>query len=101
MPPEPTITLTEEQIAFYHENGFLAMTAITTPEEVARLRGVYDRLFEQRAGRAEGNQFDLAGVGRGGQTRRPAADTRPAQVRAGTGRNAVRGERPRHRRSSC
>ena len=59
---EPTIRLTEEQIAFYHENGFLAIEAITTPEEVARLRDVYDRLFAQRAGRAEGNQFDLAGA---------------------------------------
>ena len=43
---QPTITLTEEQIAFYHENGFLAIDSITTPEEVERLRGVYDRLFE-------------------------------------------------------
>lgn len=58
----PTVTLTDEQIAFYHENGFLAIDSITTPEEVARLRGVYDRIFEQKAGRAEGNQFDLAGT---------------------------------------
>jgi len=58
---KPTITLTDEQVAFYHENGFLAIDAITTQEEVERLRGVYDRIFEQRAGRDEGNQFDLAG----------------------------------------
>ena len=58
----PTITLTDAQIHFYRENGFLAIDAITTPEEVARLRGVYDRLFEQRAGREEGNQFDLSGA---------------------------------------
>lgn len=62
MPIQPTVTLTEEQIAFYHENGFLAIPSITTQEEVERLRGVYDRLFEQKAGRAEGNQFDLAGA---------------------------------------
>ena len=62
MPYEPTITLTDEQIAFYRENGFLAIDAITTPEEIARLIGVYDQLFEQKAGRAEGNQFDLAGT---------------------------------------
>ena len=59
MPFQPTMTLTEEQIAFYRENGFLAIEAITTQEEIERLRGVYDRLFEQNAGRAEGNQFDL------------------------------------------
>ena len=70
MTHQPTITLTPEQVAFYHENGFLSIPAITTPEEVARLRGVYDRLFEQRAGRAEGNQFDLAGTDEEG---RPAA----------------------------
>ncbi len=59
---EPTITLTPEQIQFYHTNGFLAIDSITTPEEIARLRTVYDRLFLQRAGREEGNQFDLAGT---------------------------------------
>ncbi len=57
----PTVSLTEEQIAFYHDNGFLAIDAITTQEEIVRLRGVYDTIFEQRAGRDEGNQFDLAG----------------------------------------
>ncbi len=62
MSMQPTVTLTEEQIEFYHENGFLAIPAITTPDEIGRLRGVYDRLFEQKAGRAEGNQFDLAGT---------------------------------------
>ncbi len=67
---QPTIALTEEQIAFYHENGFLAIDAITTQEEVERLRAVYDRLFEQKAGRAEGNQFDLAGADEEGK---PAA----------------------------
>ena len=61
MPHTFTVTLTEEQIAFYHANGFLAIDAITTSEEIDRLRGVYDTIFERRAGRDEGNQFDLAG----------------------------------------
>lgn len=59
---EPTIKLNEQQIAFYHREGYLAINAITTPEEVAWLREIYDRLFTQRAGRDEGNQFDLAGT---------------------------------------
>lgn len=59
---QPTIKLTNEQIAFYHREGYLAIDAITTLEEVAWLREIYDRLFVQRAGRAEGNQFDLAGT---------------------------------------
>jgi ectoine hydroxylase-related dioxygenase (phytanoyl-CoA dioxygenase family) len=59
---QPTVSLTEEQIAFFHENGFLAIDSISTPEEIEMLRGVYDRLFADRAGRADGNQFDLAGT---------------------------------------
>jgi ectoine hydroxylase-related dioxygenase (phytanoyl-CoA dioxygenase family) len=60
--PEPTITLAQEQIDFFHREGYLAIEAITTQEEVARMRVIYDRLFENRAGREEGNQFDLAGT---------------------------------------
>jgi ectoine hydroxylase-related dioxygenase (phytanoyl-CoA dioxygenase family) len=59
---EPTIDLTPEQIGFYHREGYLALDAVTTQEEVAWLREIYDRLFANRAGRAEGNQFDLAGI---------------------------------------
>jgi len=59
---QPTIKLTNAQIAFYHREGYLSIEAITTPEEVAWLREIYDRLFAQRAGREEGNQFDLAGA---------------------------------------
>ena len=59
---KPMITLTQEQIDFFHREGYLAIPAITTQEEVARLRVIYDRLFARNAGRDEGNQFDLAGT---------------------------------------
>ena len=59
---EPTVVLSPEQIAFYNENGFLALEPITTPGEVAWLRTIYDDLFQRRAGRDEGNQFDLGGT---------------------------------------
>lgn len=59
---EPTVTLTPEQIAFFHENGYLALPAITTEEELEVMRAAYDRIFAERAGREEGNQFDLAGT---------------------------------------
>lgn len=59
---EPTVILTQEQIDFYHREGYLALDAITTPEEIAWMSQVYDRIFEARAGREEGNQFDLAGT---------------------------------------
>jgi ectoine hydroxylase-related dioxygenase (phytanoyl-CoA dioxygenase family) len=57
-----TIQLTQDQIDFYHREGYLVLPAITTAEELVRLRAIYDRLFAERAGRAEGNQFDLAGA---------------------------------------
>lgn len=62
MLPQPTLSLTEEQIAFFQREGYLSLPTITTPEEVERVREIYDHLFEIRAGREEGDQFDLAGV---------------------------------------
>src|SRR6188474_703645 len=59
---KPTVSLTAEQVDFFHENGFLALDALTTADEVAWMRDVYDRLFQQRAGREVGDQFDLAGT---------------------------------------
>lgn len=59
---QPTVVLSQEQIDFYHREGYLAIDAITTQEEVAWLRGIYDRLFSERAGREVGDQFDLAGL---------------------------------------
>jgi ectoine hydroxylase-related dioxygenase (phytanoyl-CoA dioxygenase family) len=58
----PTVQLTPEQVAFYHENGYLSLPQISPPEEVAELREIYDRLFAARTGRDTGNQFDLAGA---------------------------------------
>ncbi len=60
--PDFEFDLTPEQVAFFNEEGYLAIDALTSQEEVAWLREIYDRLFEQRAGREEGAQFDLAGT---------------------------------------
>jgi hypothetical protein len=59
---EPTVVLSPDQIEFYHQNGYLALPAITTPEEIEAILGIYDRLFEQGAGREEGDNIDLAGI---------------------------------------
>ena len=67
MTPEPTMSLTEDQIAFYHENGYLVLEAITTADEIATMRQAYDRIFTEDAGRDEGNAFDLAGANKKGQ----------------------------------
>ncbi len=53
--------LSKDQISFFKKKGYLAIDTITTPEDVVFLRQSYDRIFAKRAGREEGNQFDLGG----------------------------------------
>jgi ectoine hydroxylase-related dioxygenase (phytanoyl-CoA dioxygenase family) len=77
--PEPTLELSAEQIEFYHRDGYLSIPAITTPEEVAMMRAAYDRIFSQRAGRDEGNQFDLAGTDEEGKEASLPQILNPAQ----------------------
>lgn len=60
--PEVTTQLSQDQIDFFNREGYLAIDALTTSEEVAWLRESYDRIFAERAGRDEGDQFDLAGA---------------------------------------
>jgi hypothetical protein len=47
------------------------LDAITTQDEVQWMKDIYDRLFAQRAGRDEGNQFDLGGSDEDGKTAKP------------------------------
>lgn len=68
---EPTRSLTDDQIRSFHENGYLVLEAITTPDEVEHLREIYTRLFEERVGWDQGNQFDLAGTDEDDQPRLP------------------------------
>jgi ectoine hydroxylase-related dioxygenase (phytanoyl-CoA dioxygenase family) len=53
------ITLSEGQIAEFHERGFISLNTITSSDEVNSLRSVFTRLFEDRAGRKEGAHFDM------------------------------------------
>ena len=55
------VDLTDEQVAFFQENGYLSIPRITTNEEIEWLKGIYDELFTERTGEAEGRYFDLAG----------------------------------------
>jgi ectoine hydroxylase-related dioxygenase (phytanoyl-CoA dioxygenase family) len=80
MPGEPPAELlSHEQIEFFHENGYLALPALAPPEEVAWLRGIYDRLFEERAGREAGDQFDLGGADEEGVVARLPQILNPAK----------------------
>jgi hypothetical protein len=65
---QQTFALSDEQIAFYHREGYLALPTITTAEEVARLCGMYDHLFATKAGRAEGDYLDLSSTDEDDQT---------------------------------
>lgn len=50
-PPPPsdfTVTPTAEEVASFHENGFLAVERITTDEEIAWLTQIYEHIFEGR-----------------------------------------------------
>ena len=58
---EPTIVLHDSQIQHYHEHGWLSLPAISTPAELTMLRQTYDSLFAAKAGREDGQQFDLVG----------------------------------------
>ena len=53
------LALNAQQIVSFHENGFLALPAISTAEEVASLRALFYRLLGSRAGFYEGAQFDM------------------------------------------
>ncbi len=54
--------LTDEQVLFFHLNGFLSLpTPITTEAELETMRDAYDRIFAEKAGRDSGDQFDLGG----------------------------------------
>lgn len=57
----PTPLLDEEQIRFFHQNGYLALPALAEPEQMLGLIDTYDRMFEQKVGYADGNFFDFAG----------------------------------------
>ena len=59
---EATVELTAEQIEHFRAEGYLSIPSITSADDVAQLREIYDRLFDERAGRDLGLQFDLAGT---------------------------------------
>ena len=58
---EPISQLAPHQLEFFKLNGFISLDAITTRKEVEKIRVIYDRLFAERAGWDQGDQFDLGG----------------------------------------
>lgn len=64
----PTVHLSPDQIEFFHVNGFLALPQLSSPAEIEMMRSAYDRIFEAKAGRECGDQFDLGGTDEDGKT---------------------------------
>lgn len=69
---ESTVRLTDEQVAIFHRNGFLQLDALTTPAEVAFLRGIYDQLFARgSAAFTDGDHLELGKLDDEGQETLP------------------------------
>ncbi len=64
---QPNVSLAEAQIAQFHRDGFLALPALSNPEEIEMMRAAYDDIFSRKAGRDQGKQFDLAGTDEDGK----------------------------------
>lgn len=57
---ELEVRLTEAQVAAFGRDGFTSVDRITTDDEVAWLREVFDELFSAKEGGVPGGYFDLA-----------------------------------------
>ncbi len=55
----PSLILNRDQINSFRQDGFLVLDSISTAEEVAQLRGVFDGLLNSKAIFKEGAQWDL------------------------------------------
>ena len=58
---EFTVDLSDDDVAFFNEHGYLQIPQVTTPAEIEWLAELYDGIFANREGEAEGLQFDLGG----------------------------------------
>jgi hypothetical protein len=60
--PDFAVTPTAAEVAFFRENGFLAVERLTTDEELAWLERIFDHIFDpSRAGRP-GSPLDRSGA---------------------------------------
>jgi hypothetical protein len=48
-------------VASFRERGFALIPRLAEPDEVVRLRAIFDRAFGARAGRAAGDHYDIVG----------------------------------------
>ena len=53
---------TASEIAFFQENGFLAVERLTTDEEVAWLRAIFEHIFDPQNAKSPGAPVDRSGA---------------------------------------
>lgn len=58
----PSLRLTDDQVAFYREHGYLSIEAIMPEAEIAEVRRIYDRLFNEDNDRAAADTYNLTGA---------------------------------------
>lgn len=58
---KPTHLLTAEQIAFFHEHGYVSVPSVMPEAEVETVRKIYDRLFNEDRSKTEGDFYDIGG----------------------------------------
>lgn len=63
------IAPTPDDVAFFRENGFLAVERLTSDEEIAWLREIYDHIFAPEAGQP-GGPLDRSGTRDPGQAKK-------------------------------
>jgi hypothetical protein len=59
---DASVTLTDDQVAAFHRDGFMSIDCLTTADEVIELQATYDRLFESDADIADRDRLELAGA---------------------------------------
>lgn len=64
---QPTHWLTAEQIAFFHEHGYVSVDAVMPGAEIKTVREIYDRLFNEDRSKAGSDLHDLGGDGTAGK----------------------------------
>jgi hypothetical protein len=64
--PPPTVsfevTPTRDEVAFFRDNGFLAVERLTSDEEIAWLRRIYEHIFDPANASRPGGPVDRSGV---------------------------------------
>ena len=75
----PDRQLTVDQIAFFHEHGYLAVDSVMPEAEIAAVRVIYDCLFNEDRNRTEADLYDLTAAKTAGKSEAVAQILQPAK----------------------